>query len=283
MQRSVQTTSGAATLEEVLIEGNLARLTPEQRVDYYRRVCESAGLNPLTPPFDYLTLNGKLVLYCNRAGTDQLRLVHGVSVTRLESNLIGDVYVVTANGQTASGRTDAATGAVPIAGLKGESLANAYMKAETKAKRRLTLSLSGLGFLDESEVQTIPTAQRTDVDRETGEVLPARQINPPQPVQVPPALSQADVADLHAQFTPVDAAKAVWTPDELVDIEEGGVAPTGGMTSGELFNAAEAADVPKSLLTLTAKTMFGVNRWKITDLTDEERAQLWEEVAPVPA
>jgi len=33
------------------------------------------------------------------------------------------------------------------------------MKAVTKAKRRLTLSLCGLGWLDETEVETIPTAE----------------------------------------------------------------------------------------------------------------------------
>ena len=34
----------------------------------------------------------------------------------------------------------------------GEFAANAIMKAVTKAKRRVTLSISGLGFLDETEV-----------------------------------------------------------------------------------------------------------------------------------
>ena len=45
-----------------------------------------------------------------------------------------------------------AKGAVNINGLKGEALANAMMKAETKAKRRATLSLCGLGLMDELEV-----------------------------------------------------------------------------------------------------------------------------------
>jgi hypothetical protein len=53
------------------------------------------------------------------------------------------------------GRIDEATGAVTISGLKGEALANAMMKAETKAKRRVTLSMSGLNMLDESEVKDI--------------------------------------------------------------------------------------------------------------------------------
>jgi hypothetical protein len=42
--------------------------------------------------------------------------------------------------------------AVAVKGLIGEALANAYMKSETKAKRRVTLSIMGLGLLDESEI-----------------------------------------------------------------------------------------------------------------------------------
>ena len=45
------------------------------------------------------------------------------------------------------------------------------MKAETKAKRRVTLSLCGLGWTDESEVGSIPNAQTIVVDQETGEVI----------------------------------------------------------------------------------------------------------------
>ena len=33
------------------------------------------------------------------------------------------------------------------------------MKAETKAKRRVTLSISGMGWMDETEVENIPGAQ----------------------------------------------------------------------------------------------------------------------------
>ena len=42
--------------------------------------------------------------------------------------------------------------------LKGDALANALMKAETKAKRRVTLSIAGLGWLDETELDTIAQA-----------------------------------------------------------------------------------------------------------------------------
>lgn len=161
-------------LEQVLISGDLKSLTPEQRVMYYHRVCDSVGLNPLTQPFAYITLNGKLTLYALKGCTDQLRAARNVSVSITSRELVNDVYVVTARASTPDGRTDESIGAVPVAGLKGEALANAYMKAESKSKRRVTLSLCGLGMLDESEVDSIPGAQRhaletprADVVRET--------------------------------------------------------------------------------------------------------------------
>jgi len=50
-------------------------------------------------------------------------------------------------------------GALSLKGLNAEDRANAIMKAETKAKRRVTLSICGLGFLDESEIENIPGAK----------------------------------------------------------------------------------------------------------------------------
>lgn len=146
-------------IENALIKGDLAQLSPEQRLSYYKSVCESVGLNTLTKPFEYIQLNGKLTLYATRACTDQLRAVHKVSVKITAREKFDDIYIVTAQATNSEGRFDESTGAVNVANLKGEALANAYLKAETKAKRRVTLSLCGLGLLDESEVETIPDAK----------------------------------------------------------------------------------------------------------------------------
>jgi len=148
----------AAIIEQVLIKGDLKALTEEQRISYYNRVCESAGLNPLTQPFAYIVLNGKLTLYALRSATDQLRAVHGVSVVDMDEQDRDGVHIVTVKVTDRHGRSDMARGAVSVANLKGEALANAIMKAETKAKRRATLSICGLGLLDETEVETIPGA-----------------------------------------------------------------------------------------------------------------------------
>lgn len=162
-----------ALLEQVVVGGDLARLTPAQRLDYYRRVCESLGLNPLTRPFDYLHLNGRLVLYATRTATDQLRANRGISITITSREMLPEagLYVVTARAAGRDGRADEAVGAVSIKGLQGEALANALMKAETKAKRRATLSLAGLGWMDETEAGDVPGARPAAVDRETGELL----------------------------------------------------------------------------------------------------------------
>ncbi len=151
-----------ADIERVLLGGDLGKLTSEQRLSYYKALCESLGLNPLTQPFEYLTLNGKLVLYAKKTAAEQLRLKHGVSVTDMKAEVIQGVYVVTVSVQDAKGRTDMGTGAVTVEGQGGDKLANAIMKAETKAKRRATLSICGLGMLDETELETIPGAVKFD-------------------------------------------------------------------------------------------------------------------------
>lgn len=143
-------------LEKVVITGDLSTLTPAERIGYYARVTQSLGLNPLTRPFEYLTLNNRLVLYARKDASDQLRKVNGISVDKVErerDDTLG-LAIVTVTGHDKTGRTDSAIGAVSIAGLKGEAMANALMKAETKGKRRMTLSLAGLGWLDESEIET---------------------------------------------------------------------------------------------------------------------------------
>lgn len=145
-------------IEKALVGGDLARLNADQRVEYYNKVCTSLGLNPLTQPLAYTTLNGKLQLYARKDATDQLRRIYDVSVDTLQHDFketLG-LYVVTAIGKR-GGRNDASTGAVSVKGLSGDNLANAIMKAETKAKRRLTLSLCGLGMLDVSEVESSNT------------------------------------------------------------------------------------------------------------------------------
>jgi hypothetical protein len=144
-----------ATLTAVVTDGDCSRLNEQQRREYYLARCEAAGLDPRTAPFMFTKLNGKLVLYALKAATDQLASNNRVATTILQRETIEGVYCVTVRATAADGRSTEDMGAVQIGSLKGEALANALMKAVTKAKRRAVLSLCGLGMLDESEVQDI--------------------------------------------------------------------------------------------------------------------------------
>ena len=183
---TMQTTNGhangqrSAVMERVLALGDLRDLSPRERVQYYLHVCDGVGLNPATRPFEYLNLNGKLTLYSTKNCTDQLRQIHTISVASLSRETIEGVHVVTATVTNALGRRDEDVGAVNIGNLKGEALANALMKATTKAKRRATLSICGLSFLDESELEAVKGAQRVTVTAD-GEIVEAKPEPPAQP------------------------------------------------------------------------------------------------------
>lgn len=196
-------------MESALIAGDLAPLKPSERMSYYRAVCESLKLNPLTKPFEYLALDGKLVLYTKRDGTDQLAANHKLTRKIISRELMdgGTLYVVTARATMPDGREEESIGAVSLVKedgqwktaqsgkryfestgkllpLKPDEKANALMKAETKAKRRVTLSICGLGFIDESELETMPHARVVSVE----EAHTVEKIETPPP---PPQTQQA--------------------------------------------------------------------------------------------
>lgn len=184
-----------ARIEEVLVQGNLSALTPIERTEYYRRFCTSLGLDPLTQPFQYLTLNGKLVLYANRAAAEQLRKVHGVSISEPRVEYKDDLCVVTVVATDKTGRQDSDMGIVSLVNLKGEARANAILKAVTKAKRRVTLSICGLGMLDETELEDIPASAKKP------------PVTMPQPRKLAEDLERASFEAHHSQHglpIPVD-------------------------------------------------------------------------------
>lgn len=162
-------------MEKVLLTGDLAALTPPQRLTYYESVCRALKLNPLTKPFEYITLNGKLTLYTRKDCTDQLRKIYNISIKILSREIADGVIIVYSRAILPGGREDESLGSVscvypatvktnngwkdhPKVGLPltGDDRANAMMKAETKSKRRVTLSICGLGMFDESEMESMP-------------------------------------------------------------------------------------------------------------------------------
>lgn len=238
-------------IEQVVMQGDLSKLNAPQRLSYYRKVCESLGLNPFTKPFEYIQLNGKLTLYAKKDATEQIRKIHGISIEGLDDKIVDDIYIVTAKAKSKDGRIDQAKGAVTIGHLKGDAKANAIMKAETKAKRRVTLSMAGLGWIDETEIETIPHAEKIKVNHDTGEI----EILPPK---VDINKSQIDYDINFNQEPKVNQ-------DQLRQILEGLMMVDDTFKSNyesyklEKWNAKEYSDLPQRAF---VPTMTAINRNK---------------------
>ena len=268
MSKQITTTNA---IEHALVMNDLSKLSTDERLSYYNKVCESLGLNPLTQPFAYISLNGKLTLYAKRDATEQLRKVHKVSINITARETIEGVYVVTAKARDADGREDESTGAVAIKGLQGDALANAFLKAETKAKRRVTLSICGLGLLDETEVETIPQAAKKEVNIEI-KPLGVNNENKAKenPKELKPVIERASRENSGESGKPVEGVKAVEpsSPDsktkdntEIHPIEQ-----------AELYNLAQRKSIsPSKLQDMVAKKYDGVmvthlRRWQFEEI-----------------
>lgn len=195
---------------------------------------------------------------------------NGLAITQLLDGTDLVTVLLHESGGTLEGRW-------PIPHNNGDTVQN-LGSAITYLRRYALQAILGIASEEDDDGNAASGNHATPTARQPRAAAPAQ---PPRPVAVPSA-PQADVANLHAQFADPDeeAAEAYAAskngfanlPDNLT-----------GMSAAELFARAEEAGITKAMLTVSAKTMFGPNRWKVTDLTDDERAALWEETAAVPA
>lgn len=175
-------------MESLVLNGDISKLNQSQKVQYYLAMCNRLGLDPATQPFKILKLNGKEILYADKGAAQQLCGKSDISTEIVNRKREDEVYIVTTRAKMPSGRYTDEDGAVNIAGLKGDAMANAIMKASTKSKRRAVLALCGLGMMDESEIETIPGAVPV-------EIVPAEKISDKQMHQIRDQLIELDVKE----------------------------------------------------------------------------------------
>lgn len=199
-------------------------LTAQQRAGYVVALCRALRLNPLTNPVQFIRLNGKEVLYVTRTATDQLAAIHGLNRKTVRGPEIVDiagtkVALCTVEVSLPNGRSETATATLPVA-----DPAMLYMKLETKAKRRGTLAILGLGLLAEDEAESIPGAERADfrapAPPDPRDIAPLGVEAPAAPVAVaPPGLSADELAAMLAMLAhcetidALDATRAEIRPD----------------------------------------------------------------------
>lgn len=151
--------------ESLVVKGDLSGLSPTEKAKVYIATCERLGLNPQTQPFQMLKLNGKEILYASRGATDQLAAIHKLTREIIEGPEVRDfggtkLLYCKAKVSHPNGRVETS-----VATLPPRVDENSLMKLETKAKRRATLSILGLGMLDEVEVESIPARSKAPAEQ----------------------------------------------------------------------------------------------------------------------
>lgn len=165
MSQELSTDISPEIINSLILNGDMSKLTPAQQTQYYHAVCKDLGLNPLTQPFAIFSQAGKKVMYATKGCTQQLANIRKIDTEILSRETKDSVYIVTVRATMSNGRKTDEDGIVGIVGLKGNDLANAMLKAITKAKRRAVLALCGLNMSDESEVEDIRTEQTVDISK----------------------------------------------------------------------------------------------------------------------
>lgn len=220
---SAEARTQTRVIESLVLRGDLSGLAPQDRARFYVQMCENLGLNPNAQPFAFLRLNGKEVLYATRGATDQLAAIHRINREIVDGPKVIDlagtklVYAV-CKASHPNGRVETATATVPLADPM-----NVLMKAETKAKRRATLSILGLGLLDEMELETIPANVQepgggVDLSQYAPRPLdPVAQEMPPRDVEAAsdpaPEEAPAQLSEFYARIHEIELpgeAVAVW-------------------------------------------------------------------------
>tara|TARA_Y100001951_G_scaffold105065_1_gene119637 strand:+ start:1864 stop:2889 length:1026 start_codon:yes stop_codon:yes gene_type:complete len=187
----------SSILTKIIMENDLSKLSSGDRLFYVQKLCEETGLSAWLQPFQFIAFqNGKVSLYATKNCTDQLRDQRNVSIDDLDTKLVDGYCIVTAKASMPDAyhpdgkRRDEDVGGVPMVDrygneLTGENKMNALMKAVTKAKRRVTLSICQLGglLMDETEAESIGGASFMDMDYDTGELEPTGRVIEHEPRQ----------------------------------------------------------------------------------------------------
>ena len=168
MERQPTTTATVfdqpSLLEEILADAQAAgkdtsSLSRDDRSALLVGLARKLGLNPLSGAVMFLKTNGRETLYVTKQGTDQI-----AAREKLKRETTKGPEIITMEGKKVvfcqvrashpDGRSEVSTATLLLA-----DVVNDLMKCETKAKRRATLSVCGLGLLAEDEIETIPGAQ----------------------------------------------------------------------------------------------------------------------------
>ncbi|MBT9258254.1 MAG: hypothetical protein KM310_00650 [Clostridiales bacterium] len=152
-----------------------------------RNLAVQHGLDPDSEPFRWIRVRNQEqpVLYADRTTVDQLMKIYGLSADIIDQGFErfdSGILVAWAKARVTDGaKSRVSLGAVRAPAHSAFEIANALMKAETKAVRRAVIRFLALPVVDESELDTMETSPGT-------ETSPGQ----PSPASPPPASPRAE-------------------------------------------------------------------------------------------
>ena len=220
MSQELSTEISPEIINSLILTGDMSALKPSQQTQYYNSICQLIGISPLTQPFAIIVYQGKKTLYARKDCAQQLCNTRKISteITKTEKDEL--VYTTHVRATMPDGRKTDDIGSVGISGVKGQDLANLYMKSATKAKRRAVLALCGLGMPDESEVEDFNPSQQT-VDTSKSKV--EKIVNQVEEAQV----TKAEVKDVPKESPKEEVKKPKEVKQDIAPVDNGNVLPEG--------------------------------------------------------
>lgn len=224
-------------VSSLVLDGDIKRLTPPQRVAYYVHSCRRIGIDPGAQPFQLINLSGKLVLYPRKECAQELTRIHRLTVEVISRQIDEEgIMTVCARAKRPDGSFVDDDGVVDLV-AEGAKIGktNARMKCVTKAKRRAVLGACGLGGIDAEDV---PGARVYSMNVDTGELSEDESHSP---------------AAIDVGMTPV----------ERITMLVSEIANTSGTERRKVYETAVKASIP----------FTEYDAWPTpTDLTEEDAA-----------
>ncbi len=164
----------AAVMNRFLQTGDVKPFNEVDKLKIMHGICERLGVDPVARPLELLEFNGKQVWYLSATGCEMIAAKWNMSFEIVKHEINKDeglVECIMRGTVPQTGRKDEATAFVQCAkkNLKGEieqffglDMANARMKCETKARRRLIKRLAGLDYIDEDDLKEIQKQTKTE-------------------------------------------------------------------------------------------------------------------------
>lgn len=151
--------------------GDISHLSNSERRALLAKLTNYLHLNPHTQNFIiFKDPNGRYRIYATKECCNQLKHNLGINMWVSDPVFGPDsklpiLVSVKANGTNKHGRSGEDIGSVSLVNVPPEEYSNHVMFAVTKAKRRLTLDLSGLGVLSDVEVYDIKGCEIIDTNK----------------------------------------------------------------------------------------------------------------------